>query len=145
MIGLEVEASGATPKKELPFAVGVLANVSGNLKNETSLRDRKAHQIDRENFSEVMAEINPRLKLEFKGKPSINLAFTSMEDFEPQKVAEGVPELKEMLQDRQMLTDLLSRLHSNGRLGDRLQQALEDYEERMRLARDLRTKPQSAP
>jgi type VI secretion system protein ImpB len=139
VIGLEVDAAGAIPKTELPFVVGVLGRFSGNVKNVTSFRDRQAHQVDRENFSDRMAEINPRLNLNLgPGKSALNLSFTSMDDFEPQRVAKQMPQTKQLLEDRQDLTDLLSRLHSNGRLSDRLQQALEDFEERRRIQDDLK-------
>src|SRR6266851_5429261 len=109
VIGLDVEDTGATPKREIPFVLGVLAPLSGHA-NKPSFKEQEAHQIDRENFDDVMTKIRPKLTFSVEStfrsgeKLGVDLSFKKMEDFEPQKVAERIPGLQERLEYRRRLT-----------------------------------------
>src|ERR1051325_2279759 len=94
-ITYEVEIGDAQEVKELPFVVGVMGDFSGDpTKPLKPLKDRKFTTIDRDNFNEVMANMNPGLNLRVENtlagdgtEFAASLAFNSIEDFEPARVA----------------------------------------------------------
>lgn len=116
-ITYEVETNGAVAEKEIPFVMGVMGDYSGdNTDSKKPLKDRKFSQIDRDNFNEVMSNINPQLNmkvdntLEGNGSEmSVTLNFKTMEDFEPHKLVEQVEPLKKLLETRNKLRDLLTK------------------------------------
>src|SRR5213075_2310864 len=68
-ITYDVETGGAMQKVELPFVVGVLADLSGHPKEaQRPLKDRKVVQIDRDNFDTVLAKAAPRLALKVENQ-----------------------------------------------------------------------------
>src|SRR5581483_7150421 len=96
-ITYDVETNGAMEKVELPFVVGVMADLSGQPKEPLkSLKDRKAVPIDRDNFNDVLAKATPRLamkvdnKLTGDGKLAVELNFKELDDFNPAEVAKQV-------------------------------------------------------
>src|SRR2546430_17693329 len=97
-ITYDVETGGAMKKVELPFVVGVLADLSGQPKEALRpLKERKAVNIDRDNFNDVLARAGARLALRVPNKltdPNSKLAgelnFKHMDDFEPAPVAERI-------------------------------------------------------
>src|SRR5271156_3144923 len=103
-ITYDVETNGAMVKTELPFVVGVMADLSGQPKDALKpLKDRKMVSIDRDNFNDVLAGATPRVAVKVQNKltdedtkMAAELKFKSMDDFEPAKIAEQVPALKEM-------------------------------------------------
>src|SRR3954469_21686609 len=117
-ITYQVETEGAVVEKELPFVVGVLGDFSGNPTEPLKpLKDRKFIQIDRDNFNDVMARMTPGLNLKventLKGDGSemaVNLKFKSMGDFGPAKGVEQVEPLKKLLDTRNKLRDLMSKV-----------------------------------
>lgn len=127
---MDVETEGGTLKKELPFVVGVLGDFSGNPTEPLkSLKDRKFTAIDRDNFNEVMAKLTPGLKLRVentvKGDGSemaVSLKFRSMEDFEPANVARQIEPLKKLLETREKLRELQTKVD----LSDKLENVLEN-------------------
>lgn len=125
-ITYDVETGGAIEKKELPFVVGVMADLSGQRDSERPLpkvKERKFVEIDRDNFNDVMAGIAPRLSfrvpnaLQNDGTMlSVNLGFAEMDDFGPVQVLQQVSGLKELYQARKKLSDLLTKLDGNDEL-----------------------------
>src|SRR5438270_7991144 len=117
-ITYDVETGGAMKKTELPFVVGVLADLSGQPKEALRpLKERKAVFIDRDNFNDVLTRSGPRLALRVpnmltdpNSKLALELNFKHIDDFEPARVAEQITPLKQLLDMRQELTQLLSRL-----------------------------------
>src|SRR5437868_10682632 len=117
-IKYEVHTGGAAVEKELPFVVGVLGDFSGNPTEPLKpLRDRKFIQIDRDNFNDIMARMTPGLNLKventLKGDGSemaVQLKFRSMDDFEPVRVVNQVEPLKKLLETRDKLRDLLTKV-----------------------------------
>src|SRR5438270_2363835 len=93
-ITYDVETGGAMKKVELPFVVGVLADLSGQPKQPLKpLKERNAVFIDRDNFNDVLAKATPRLALRVpnkltdpNSKLAVELNFKSIEDFEPARV-----------------------------------------------------------
>ena len=117
-IKYEVHTGDATVEKELPFVVGVLGDFSGNptapLK---SLANRKFIQIDRDNFNDIMAKMTPGVNLKvantLKGDGSemaVQLKFNAIEDFEPAEVVRQVEPLRKLLETRDKLRDLLTKV-----------------------------------
>ena len=63
-ITYDVETGGAIEMKELPFVVGILADLSGQPEVPLPrLKERKFVEIDRDNFDEVLKGMKPRLAL----------------------------------------------------------------------------------
>src|ERR671930_305529 len=114
-ITYDVETGGAMQKVELPFVVGVMADLSGQPKEALkALKDRKFTEIDRDNINEVMAKAAPRLAMKVQNrltgednKLAVELNFKNMDDFSPARVAEQVGPLKDLLEMRSKLTPLL--------------------------------------
>lgn len=145
-IKYEVETEGGAVEKELPFVVGVLGDYSGNNPGEAlkPLKERKFVKIDRDNFDQVMVRQKPGLKLRVPNtlkdddsELNVELQFRSMDDFEPAKIVEQVPVLKELKEARDKLRDLLSKSDRSDQLEQILEKALQDPEKMQRLAKDL--------
>src|SRR5579871_5847454 len=131
-ITYDVETGGAIEKREIPFVVGVLADLSGQpSKPLPRLKDRKFTEIDRDNFDQVMAKQEPRLafKVDNKlteegGKMGVELKFSKLDDFQPDAVARQVPPLNQLLELRAKLSNLRSSLYGNDKLEALIQQAV---------------------
>lgn len=144
-IKYEVETDGAVVERELPFVVGVMGDFSGNPTTaQRPLKDRKFVQIDRDNFDDVMARIAPELNLKVANtlkddgsEMALNLKFRSMEDFEPGRVAEQVPALKKLIETRNKLRDLMTKVDRSEELEGLLEQVLQNQEQLKKLSDDL--------
>jgi len=117
----EVETGGAIELKELPFVVGILADLAGKpLVPLLSFKNRKFAEIDRDNFSDIMASLAPRVAFMVpnhisKDTPDfgVDLTFKSMDDFNPLSVVKNLPKLAKMFESRSKLNDLLAKLEGN--------------------------------
>lgn len=134
-ISYDVEIGGATKEKELPFVIGVIADLSANGGDpELRLRDRQFIEIDSENVDKVMTAMRPAVKLLVpnkltnEGHLSVNLQFTSMSSFSPEAVAQSTPDLAKLLEARVRLSDLLAKLEGNERLNDLLAEMVSNTE-----------------
>lgn len=144
-ITYDVETNGAMQKVELPFVVGVMADLSGQPKDPLPvMKDRKFVNIDRDNFNEVMAKSAPRLAFRVQNKLTdensqlpVELTFKSMDDFDPAKVAQQIGPLKELLEMRHRLSQLLSKMEGNDKLEAMLGDILNNTEKAMSLAKEL--------
>ena len=126
-ITYDVEIGDAIEKKELPFVVGLMSDLSGDpIEPLPKLRDRRFVEIDRDNFNEVMGKISPRLDLKVadvmkgEGDLKIELDFKDFADFHPEAIVKKIPRLAKLLEARQNLRDLLSKLDGNDELNDLL-------------------------
>ena len=133
-------------KVELPFVVGVLADLSGQPKEALRpLKERKVANIDRDNFNDVLAKAAPRVamkvdnKLTDEGdtKLAVELNFKNIDDFEPAKVAAQVGPLKELMDMRQRLTQLLSKMEGNDKLEQLLNDVMSNTEKALALAKEM--------
>jgi type VI secretion system protein ImpB len=141
-ITYDVEVGGAIQKKELPFVVGVLADLSG--KPEESLprlKDRKFVDIDRDNFNKVLSGMKPRLafqaenKLQDDGsKLGIELKFSHILDFEPEQVVKQVEPLRKLLEAREKLSNLVSKMDGNDKLEQMLQEVVNNTDALKKLS-----------
>jgi len=114
-IEYDVEIYGAQKQIQLPFVMGVMSDLSG--KPEEALppvADRKALEIDVDNFDDRLKAMKPRVAfavpntLTGEGNLSVDLTFENMDDFSPAAVARKVGALKELLEARQQLSNLLT-------------------------------------
>jgi type VI secretion system protein ImpB len=136
-ITYEVETEGAVEVKELPFIVGVMGDYAGDSsKPMKPLRDRKFTTIDRDNFNDVMASISPGLNLRVENtlagdntEFAVSLEFNSIEDFEPARVAQQIEPLRKLLETRNQLRDLLSKVDRSENLENILDRILQNSEE----------------
>lgn len=132
-ITYDVEIGDAIELKEIPFVVGALGDFSGKAEQPLPrVRDRKFIEIDRDNFNQVLAGMKPRLayrvdnKLANDGtKMAVELKFTSLEDFEPDRVVQQVEPLRRLVETRSRLSDLLSKMDGNDRLDELLQEVIQ--------------------
>ena len=144
-ITYEVETEGAVVVKDLPFVVGVLGDFSGDPTEALKpLKDRKFVQIDRDNINEVMARMTPGLNMRventLKGDGSelgVQLKFRSMEDFEPANVVKQVEPLRKLLETRDKLRDLLTKVDRSEDLEGVLEQVLQNSDQLKKLSSDL--------
>ncbi len=144
-IKYEVETEGAQIERELPFVMGIMGEFSGDpTKPLPSLTDRKFVQIDRDNFNDVMARIGPGLKLKGDNtlagdgsKRAVDLKFTSIEDFEPGRIVEQVPALRALMETRNKLRDLMSKVDRSEELEGLLEQVLQNEGELKSLSGQL--------
>lgn len=144
-ITYDVETGGAMEKVELPFVVGVLADLSGQPASPLRpLKERNAVYIDRDNFNEVMARATPRVAMKVQNrltdedtKLAVELNFKTMDDFEPGRIAEQVPALKKLMEMRQELTQLLFKMQGNDMLDKLLTEVLSNTEQARRLAEQM--------
>lgn len=114
-IEYDVELYGAEKKIQLPFVMGVLADLSGKPAEALpAISDRKFLEIDVDNFDERMKAMKPRVAfnvpntLSGKDNLSVDLTFESMDDFSPAAVARKVEPLRELLEARTQLANLLT-------------------------------------
>jgi len=144
-ITYDVETGGAMQKVELPFVVGVMADLSGQPKEaQRPIKERKFVNIDRDNFNDVLARSAPRLAIKVDNKLTgedtklaVELNFKHIDDFEPAKVAEQIGPLKELLDMRHRLTQLLTKMEGNDKLEQLLGDVLSNTEKAMALAKEL--------
>lgn len=144
-ITYEVETGGAIEMKELPFVMGVLADLSGNPAQPLPrLKERKFVEVNPDNFDTVLKSAQPRVQFtsENKLRPdgskiAVELKFESLEDFSPDKVAEQVKPLRELLELRTKLADLRGRLQGNDKLEEILQETLNDAESMRKLRAEI--------
>jgi type VI secretion system protein ImpB len=136
-ITYDVETGGASQKKELPFVVGILADLSGKPSQPLpKLKERKFTEIDRDNFNDVLNSVNPRLAMRVDNKlqndgtqVNVELNFNHMDDFNPANIARQVEPLRKLMDARKKLTDLLSKLDGNDKLEELLQTVISNTEQ----------------
>ena len=152
-IKYEVETEGAQVEKELPFVVGVLGDFSGQPTEPLKpMKDRKFVQIDRDNFDDVLARMTPGLRFRAENTlkddgsdMAVDLKFRSMDDFEPGAVANQIPALKNLLEKRSQLRDLLAKADRSEELESLLERILQSDDELKRLAGEFGARAEPAP
>jgi type VI secretion system protein ImpB len=114
-IEYDVELYGAEKKIQLPFVMGVMANLSGNPAEPLpDVADRKFLDIDIDNFDQRLKAMKPRVALQVPntltgdGNLMVDITFESMDDFSPAAVARKVDALSKLLEARQQLASLVT-------------------------------------
>ncbi len=121
-IEYDVELYGAEKKVELPFVMGVMADLSGKPAEALpAVGDRKFLEIDMDNFDERLKAAKPRVAFQVpntltgEGNLNVEMTFQSMDDFSPAAVARKVDSLNKLLTARTELANLLS--YMDGKAG----------------------------
>ena len=121
-IEYDVELYGSEKKVQLPFVMGVMADLSGNPAEALpTVADRKFLEIDIDNFDERMKAVRPRVAfpvtntLTGKGELAVDITLENMDDFSPAAVARKVEPLRRLLEARTQLNNLLS--YMDGKTG----------------------------
>jgi type VI secretion system protein ImpB len=135
-ITYDVQVGDAIEKRDLPFVVGVLADLSGMPEKPLpAIAKRKFVLIDRDNVNDVMKKIGPRLAFKVPNRLSeddtklnVELRFESMDDFEPAKIARQITPLRKLLDLRNSLSNLRSSLIGNEKLENLLQEIVQNQE-----------------
>jgi type VI secretion system protein ImpB len=145
-ITYDVETGGAIEMKELPFVMGIMADLSGNPEQPLpGLKDpkRKFVDIDRDNFDSVMKGMAPRLayKVDNKltdddSKIGVELKFNGIDDFSPEQVANQVEPLRKLVEVRKQLSALLAKADGNDKLAEKLQDIIKDTELQQKIGKE---------
>jgi type VI secretion system protein ImpB len=121
-IEYDVELYGAEKKMQLPFVMGVMSDLSGKPAEALApLADRKFLEVDVDNFDARMKSMKPRVAfavpntLTGEGNIAVDLTFENMDDFSPAAVAANVDGLKQLLEARQQLANLVT--YMDGKTG----------------------------
>jgi len=121
-IEYDVETYGSEKKVQLPFVVGVMADLSGKPEEALApVADRKFLEIDVDNFDDRMKAMKPRVAfmvpntLTGEGNVAVDITFESMDDFSPAAVARKVDALNKLLEARTQLSNLLT--YTDGKSG----------------------------
>ncbi len=132
-IEYDVEVYGAEKKVQLPFVMGVMADLSG--KPEEALEpvaDRKFLEIDVDNFDDRLKSMKPRAAFKVpntltgEGNLSVDMTFESMDDFSPAAVARKVDSLNKLLEARTQLSNLLTYMDGKDGAEELISKALND-------------------
>ena len=127
-ITFDSHVDGATKKVELPFLVGIMADLSNRDILDASgekvpVKNRKFKDIDRDNFGKMLETIAPQASVRVDnklddsgGQIGAKITFKSIDDFRPDNVARQVPALKALLEMREKLSECKSRIDGNERL-----------------------------
>ncbi|MDR2158153.1 MAG: type VI secretion system contractile sheath small subunit, partial [Holosporaceae bacterium] len=140
-ITYDVEIGNAIIMKELPFVIGVMADLSGmSIDPLPPIKFRKFVEVDRDNLPDFMASINPRLAIQVKDKLgdgvedlNAELFFKHMDDFGPISIAKQVPKLNKIYISRVRLNDLVVKLEGNDPLNNCIREIVSDASLRLAL------------
>ena len=121
-IEYDVELYGAEKKVQLPFVMGVMSDLSGKPAEPLPpVADRKALEIDVDNFDERLKAMKPRVAFQVpntltgEGNLNVDISFDSMDDFSPAAVARKVDSLNKLLEARTQLSNLIT--YMDGKTG----------------------------
>lgn len=132
-IEYDVELYGAEKKIQLPFVMGVLADLSGKPTEALPpVADRKFLEIDVDNFDSRLKAIKPRVAFQVpnaltgEGNMTVDISFESMDDFSPAAVARKVDSLNKLLEARQALSNLITYMDGKSAAEDLIAKVLQD-------------------
>ena len=132
-IEYDVELYGAEKKVQLPFVMGVMADLAGKPADPLpAVADRKFLEFDVDNFDQRMKAMKPRVAftvpntLTGEGNLSVDLTFENMEDFSPAAIAQKVEGLNKLLEARQQLSNLMTYMDGKGGAEELVSKVLAD-------------------
>jgi type VI secretion system protein ImpB len=132
-IEYDVELYGAEKKIQLPFVMGVMANLSGNPAEPLpDVADRKFLDIDIDNFDQRLKAMKPRVAFQVPntltgdGNLMVDITFESMDDFSPAAVARKVDALSKLLEARQQLASLVTYMDGKSGAEQLIKKLLQD-------------------
>ncbi|MGF1702378.1 type VI secretion system contractile sheath small subunit [Photobacterium makurazakiensis] len=144
-ITYDVETEGSSVKKELAFVVGVMGDFAGqNTDAIKPIKDRRFIQIDRDNFDDVLNRMSPKIKFKVDNKLAdnntqldVSLTFSSMADFEPASVVNQVEPLRKLMETRNKLRDLMTKVDRSEELENLLETVLNNTADLQKLSEEL--------
>ncbi|MBA4156461.1 MAG: type VI secretion system contractile sheath small subunit [Gemmatimonadetes bacterium] len=152
-ISYDVEIGDAIEMKELPFVMGVLADLTGQPAEPLpKLKERKFVEVTPDNFDDVLKSMKPHLAFKVDnrlsddpeaGRIAVDVRFENLDDFSPDRVAQQVEPLRKLLELRRQLSDLRGSLQGNDNLEEILQATLSDQEKLGRLKTELESEEAS--
>ena len=132
-IEYDVEVYGAEKTVQLPFIMGVMSDLSGKSEEPLpAVSDRKFLEIDVDNFDDRMKAIAPRAAftvpntLTGEGNLAVDITFESMDDFSPAAIAAKVEPLKELLDARTQLSNLMTYMDGKTGAEDLITKIIQD-------------------
>ena len=132
-IEYDVELYGSEKKVNLPFVTGVVSDLSGSGgEGQPAPGDRKFESIDVDNFDERLKSMKPAVTMRVpntmtgEGELPVDLHFESLDDFSPAAVARQVDGLKDLLEAREQLANLMSYMDGKTNAEDLIAQVLKD-------------------
>jgi len=132
-IEYDVELYGAQKKVQLPFVMGVMADLAGKPADPLpAVGDRKFLEIDVDNFDSRMKAMKPRVAFQVpntltgEGNLSVDLTFENMDDFSPAAIAANVEGLNKLLDARQQLSNLVTYMDGKGGAEELISKVLND-------------------
>ena len=132
-IEYDVELYGAQKKVQLPFVMGVMADLSGSPAEPLpAVADRKFLEISSDNFDDRMKAMKPRVAFQVpntltgEGNLPVELTFEKMEDFTPGAIAKRVGALSELLKARDQLSNLVTYMDGKGGAEELIRKVLAD-------------------
>jgi type VI secretion system protein ImpB len=132
-IEYEVELYGAQKKVQVPFVMGVMADLSGDAAEPLpGVDERKFLAIDMDNFDERMKSMKPRVAfrvpntLTGEGQLNVDITFESMDDFSPAAVARKVDALSKLLEARTQLSNLVTYMDGKSGAEELIAKVLND-------------------
>ena len=133
-IEYDVELYGAEKKIQLPFVMGVRADLSGKPGEDLpEVSERDFLEFDVDNFNERMKAMKPRVAFQVPnvlteegGNISVDITFENMDDFSPARVAEKVDALNKLLQTRTELSNLITYMDGKGGAEKKINELLND-------------------
>lgn len=132
-IEYDVELYGAQKKVELPFVMGVMADLSGKPEEPLPpVADRTFLEISVDNFDDRLKAMKPRVAMQVpntltgEGNMSVAMTFESMEDFSPAAVARKVEPLRQLLEARTQLANLITFMDGKTGAEDLIRKVLQD-------------------
>jgi type VI secretion system protein ImpB len=147
-IEYDVELYGAQKKVQLPFVMGVMADLSGTPKEALpGVAERKFLEISVDNFDDRLKAMKPRVavqvpnKLTGEGNMNVELHFEKMGDFSPGAIARSVPALAKLLEARQQLANLVTYMDGKTGAEELIAKVLKDPS----LLQALAAAPKPAP
>jgi type VI secretion system protein ImpB len=151
-IEYDVEVYGAEKKIQLPFVMGVMADLSGKPADPLApVADRKFLEIDVDNFDERLKSMKPRAAFQVpntltgEGNLNVDLTFESMDDFSPAAVAKKVDALSKLLDTRTQLANLLTYMDGKSGAETLIAKVLKDPTLLQALASAPKPKEEAAP
>lgn len=134
----------AKEEVELPLKILAIGDYTGRA-DERTVEDRKPINIDKDNFNQVMTEHNLRASISVQdklstdagGEMALSMKFSTLRDFEPEGIAEQVPELRRLLELRSALTALKGPLGNIPAFRKKIQGILGDEGSRSQLLKEL--------
>lgn len=149
-IEYDVETNGAKKKVQLPFVMGVMADLSGKPEEALPPVDkRKFLEIDSENFDDRLKAMKPRVafqvpnKLTGKDNLPVALTFESMADFSPGAIARKVEPLRKLLEARTQLSNLITYMDGKAGAEELIAKALRNPELLKALVASAKPEPES--